>query len=253
MTVGFRRLWAVVRLAGFASVTLHIMLVFALLFPFLSQSRRMRYVGFFSGRLLAALGLTVRASGEMGVGSTLLVSNHVSWLDILAINSVRPVRFVSKADVRHWPVVGWIVTCAGTLFIDRGSRSDAMRVVHQVAAALQAGSQIAIFPEGTTSDGRGVLPFHGSLLQSAVATGVTTQPIVMRYSDDQETFSASAAYIGDTTMAQSIWAVAQAQRLMVHVNFLPAIHGPHPDRRALAEHLRGGIERALIDAQATAA
>jgi 1-acyl-sn-glycerol-3-phosphate acyltransferase len=75
----------------------------------------------------------------------------------------------------------------------------------------------------------------------------------MRYSDDQEAFSTSAAYIGDTTMAQSIWAVAQARRLMVHVKFLPAIHGPHPDRRALAEQLRGGIEQALIDAQATVA
>jgi 1-acyl-sn-glycerol-3-phosphate acyltransferase len=185
----------------------------------------------------------------MGVGSTLLVANHVSWLDILAINAARPVRFVSKADVRHWPLVGWIVACGGTLFIERERRSDAMRVVHQVAEALQSGSQIAIFPEGTTSDGRGVLPFHASLLQSAVATGVDVQPILMRYSDAQASISESANYVGDTTLAQSMWLIANASDLTVHVSFLPVAVGPHPDRRVLGDRLRAGIEKELLAAQ----
>ena len=164
-----RRLRGVVRLTCFVAVTLHCAVVFAVVFPFVSDPRRMVHVGRFSARMLYALGLTVRSSGEMGAGSTLLVANHVSWLDILAINAVQPVRFVSKADVRGWPLVGWIVACGGTLFIERERRSDAMRVVYQVAAALQDGAQIAIFPEGTTSDGRDVLPFHASLLQAAAA------------------------------------------------------------------------------------
>lgn len=209
----------------------------------------MRYVGYFSSRLLAALGLVVHSSGRMGVGSTLLVANHVSWLDILAINAARPVRFVSKADVRHWPLVGWIVACGGTLFIERERRSDAMRVVHQVAEALQSGSQIAIFPEGTTSDGHGVLPFHASLLQAAVATGVDVQPILMRYSDAQASISESANYVGDTTLAQSMWLIANASDLTVHVSFLSATIGPHPDRRVLADRLRAGIEKELLAAQ----
>ena len=244
-----RKLRAVVRLVCFAGVTVQISLVFALVFPFLKEASRMRYVGYFSSRLLAALGLVVQSSGSMGVGSTLLVANHVSWLDILAINAARPVRFVSKADVRHWPLVGWIVACAGTLFIERERRSDAMRVVHQVAEALQAGSQIAIFPEGTTSDGRGLLPFHASLLQSAVATGVDVQPILMRYSDAHACVSQSANYVGDTTLAQSMWLIANASDLTVHVSFLPVAVGPHPDRRVLADRLRVGIEERLIAAQ----
>ena len=244
-----RKLRAVVRLVCFAGVTVQISLVFALVFPFLKEASRMRYVGYFSSRLLAALGLVLQSSGSMGVGSTLLVANHVSWLDILAINAARPVRFVSKADVRHWPLVGWIVACAGTLFIERERRSDAMRVVHQVAEALQAGSQIAIFPEGTTSDGRGLLPFHASLLQSAVATGVDVQPIVMRYSDAHSSVSESANYVGETTLAQSMWLIANASNLTVHVRFLPAAIGPHPDRRILADGLRAGIEKELVAAQ----
>lgn len=244
-----RKIRALYRLLCFAGVTLQISVVFSLVFPFLKEASRMRYVGYFSGRLLAALGLVVRASGSMGVGSTLLVANHVSWLDILAINAARPVRFVSKADVRHWPLVGWIVACGGTLFIERERRSDAMRVVHQVAEALQSGSQIAIFPEGTTSDGRGVLPFHGSLLQSVVATGVDVQPVVMRYSDAHSPISDSANYVGDTTLAQSMWLIANASGLTVHVGFLPTAVGPHPDRRVLADQLRAGIEKELLAAQ----
>ena len=249
MKAVLRQLRAVCRLVRFAGVTVQISLVFALVFPFLKEARQMRYVGYFSSRLLASLGLVVRSSGSMGVGSTLLVANHVSWLDILAINAARPVRFVSKADVRHWPLVGWIVACGGTLFIERERRSDAMRVVHQVAEALQSGSQIAIFPEGTTSDGRGVLPFHASLLQSAVATGVDVQPILMRYSDAQACVSESANYVGDTTLAQSMWLIANASDLTVHVSFLSAVVGPHPDRRVLADRLRAGIEERLIAAQ----
>lgn len=249
MQAVLRQLRAVCRLTCFAGVIVQISLVFAVVFPFLKEASRMRCVGYFSSRLLAALGLVVRSSGRMGVGSTLLVANHVSWLDILAINAARPVRFVSKADVRHWPLVGWIVACGGTLFIERERRSDAMRVVHQVADALQSGSQIAIFPEGTTSDGRGVLPFHASLLQSAVVTGVDVQPILMRYSDAQASICDSASYVGDTTLAQSMWLIANASDLTVHVSFLPVTAGPHPDRRVLGDRLRAGIEKALLAAQ----
>ena len=249
MKAVLRQLRAVCRLICFAGVTVQISLVFAVVFPFLKEASRMRYVGYFSSRLLAAMGLVVHSSGRMGVGSTLLVANHVSWLDILAINAARPVRFVSKADVRHWPLVGWIVACGGTLFIERERRSDAMRVVHQVAEALRSGSQIAIFPEGTTSDGRGVLPFHASLLQSAVATGVDVQPILMRYSDAQASISESANYVGDTTLAQSMWLIANASDLTVHVSFLPVAVGPHPDRRVLGDRLRAGIEKELLAAQ----
>ncbi len=243
------KLRAVYRLVCFAGVTVQISVVFSLVFPFLKEASRMRWVGYFSGRLLAALGLVVQARGSMGMGSTLLVANHVSWLDILAINAARPVRFVSKADVRHWPLVGWIVACGGTLFIERERRSDAMRVVHQVAAALQTGSQIAIFPEGTTSDGRGVLPFHASLLQSAVATSVDVQPILMRYSDRTSPISDAANYVGDTSLAQSMWLIANASGLTVHVSFLPVTVGPHPDRRMLADQLRSTIETELGAAQ----
>src|SRR6185295_28294 len=143
----------------------------------------LKRVGWWNARLLRLLGIALHSSGTPRQGATLIVSNHVSWLDILVINAVHPVRFVSKAEVRHWPLLGWLVACAGTLFIERERRRDALRVVHQVAAALRAGEIVALFPEGTTSDGNGVLPFHANLLQAALSAHAPMQPIALRYSD----------------------------------------------------------------------
>src|SRR5438477_74301 len=170
-----RSVGAVWRL-GFAVVhLLHGTLICLVIFPFLARPKRMQRVGWWSARMLRLLGVTLRPVGAPQLTATLLVANHISWLDILAINAVHPARFVSKADVRAWPLLGWLIECAGTLFIERERKRDALRVVHQVAQALQSGDTIAVFPEGTTSDGQGLLPFHANLLQAAIATASPVQ------------------------------------------------------------------------------
>ncbi|MDH5540133.1 MAG: 1-acyl-sn-glycerol-3-phosphate acyltransferase, partial [Rhizobacter sp.] len=156
--------------------------------------------------------------------------------------------FVSKADVRHWPVMGWMVACGGTLFIERERKRDALRVVHQVAQALKAGEIVAVFPEGTTSEGHAVLPFHANLLQAAIATETPVQPIALRYSDLQHAVSPAAAYVGETSLARSIAWVLRADRLHVRVQVLPPMGTRHLDRRALAEQLRLQIASALDQA-----
>ncbi len=236
-----RRLRAVYRLLRCG---LHIgrgVAICAFVFPFIDAAQRMAHVGRWNRRLLQVLGITVRASGIPREGATLFIANHVSWLDIPAIISVRPMRFVSKSDVRGWPVIGWLVACGGTLFIERRSRRDAQRVVHLVAEALQAGDQIAMFPEGTTSDGQGLLPFHANLLQAAIAVNVPVQAIALRFSDASERVSSAAAYIGDMTLMQSMWAVTSASDLTVHVRVLPAMSPQGLARRELAERLRADI------------
>jgi 1-acyl-sn-glycerol-3-phosphate acyltransferase len=225
--------------------TLQGVLICAFVFPFLKPDARMRVVGRWSRSLLGVLGIGLQSTGTPRPGAALLVSNHVSWLDILAINAVCPARFVSKADVRHWPVMGWMVACGGTLFIERERKRDALRVVHQVAQALKAGEMIAVFPEGTTSDGHALLPFHANLLQAAIATEVPVQPIALRYSDRLHAVSPAAAYVGDTSLAQSAWWVFCADGLQVKVQVLPPEGTRHLDRRALAERLQAQIASAL--------
>lgn len=217
----------------------------ALVFPFIDAVQRMGHVGRWNRRLLQLLGITVRASGIPNERATLFIANHVSWLDIPAIISVRPMRFVSKSDVRGWPVIGWLVACGGTLFIERRSRRDAQRVVHQLAQALRDGDQIAMFPEGTTSDGHDLLPFHANLLQAAIAAEVPVQAIAVRFSDAGERISSAAAYIGEMTLMQSLWSVVSATDLTAHLVVLPAVPSEGLARRELAERLRADIRAQL--------
>ncbi len=241
-----KTLRAVWRLARVAVHALYGAAICALVFPFLSPAKRMRIVGRWSAQMLTVLGIALKSSGTARTGPVLFVANHVSWLDILAINAVHPARFVSKADVRHWPVMGWMVTCGGTLFIERERKRDALRVVHQVAEALRAGETVAVFPEGTTADGNALLPFHANLLQAAIATEVPVQAIALRYSDRRHAISPAAAYVGDTTLAQSAWWVVCADGLKVQVQMLLPEGTRHLDRRALAERLQAQVGSALL-------
>ena len=246
---GFRAVFRLLRCG------LHILrgvLICACVFPFVSAPQRMARVGRWSAGALAVLGVGLRVSGMPATGATLVVANHVSWLDILAINAVRPLRFVSKADIRAWPLLGWLTACGGTLFIERTRTRDALRVLHLVADALKAGEQVAVFPEGTTSEGHGVLPFHANLLQAAIVAQAPVQPIALRYADAQEPISSAAAYVGDTTLLESLWAVASTTGLTVQVSFLPSLSSANFERRTLAARLSADIA-AQLDRMTTTA
>lgn len=224
---------------------LHGVLVCACVFPFLDDAARMRRVGWWSARMLDLLGIELRPSGAIQPGPVLLLANHVSWLDILAINAVQPARFVSKADVRGWPLIGYLVASGGTLFIERERKRDALRVVHQVAAALEGGASIAVFPEGTTGEGPQLLPFHANLLQAAIATGTPVQPVALRYDAGGSAFSAAVVWIGETSLAESVWRIASSGSLQVHVKLLPVLQTAAVERRALAESVRVRIQAAV--------
>jgi len=208
-------------------------------FPQLDAAGRHERIRWWSAGLLRAVGMTLQVQGASRPGATLLVANHVSWIDIAAIHAAAPhARFVSKADVLRWPLLGWLIRGAGTLFIERERKRDAMRVVHAMAAALQAGDTLAVFPEGTTGAGPELLPFHANLLQAAVATGTPIQPVVLRYADRGAAFSDAVLFLGETTLLQSIWRVVCGRGLCVHIEILPSVGTRHADRRALAAHLR---------------
>ncbi len=236
-------LWRVARL------TLHVlhgMAVMALRFPTLDAAGRHARIGWWSAGLLRAVGVQLRLSGTPRPGASLLIANHVSWLDIAALHAAVPqARFVSKADVLHWPLLGWLVAGAGTLFIERDRKRDALRVVHAMAEALRAGETVAVFPEGTTGTGPELLPFHANLLQAAIATATPIQPAVLRFADATRRFSPAVTFVGDTTLLQSLWRVATARGLVVHVDLLLSQASAHADRRALADTLRSMMARQL--------
>lgn len=194
-----------------------------------------------SRELLDMLGIRLEVTGQARAGAKLVVSNHVSWLDIVAINATVPSRFVSKAEVGQWPVVGRLVTAARTLYLVRERRRDAMRVLGLMAQSLREGHTVAVFPEGTTGCGHGVLHFHGNLLQAAIDAEVPVQPVVLRYSDPRHATSPRAAYVGDMTLLRSLWAIVTARGLCIHVAILPPQGTHHADRRALAALIESDI------------
>jgi len=237
---------AVWRLARLVPHVLHGLWIVKRRFELMTAAERHGRIQWWSIKTLRILGIELKSQGQALPAGHLLVANHISWLDIAGVHAVLPqARFVSKADVKHWPVVGALVEGAGTLFIERTSKRDALRVVHQTAAALQAGDCVAVFPEGTTGAGPEMLPFHANLLQAAVSTGAPVLPLVLRWYEPGERFSSSARFIGDMTLARSLWSIASAQGLGIDVQILPSVMTEGQDRRALGETLRSAISARL--------
>ena len=213
-------------------------------FPGLTPDRREREVERWARGMLALMGVRLDVQGTPPAGGpVLLVCNHLSWLDILAIHAARHVRFVSKSDVRRWPVIGMLADGAGTLYIERERRRDALRVAHHMAEALRAGDLIAVFPEGTTSDGRDVLPFHANLLQAAISADAPVQPMALRFVDDASGApSLAARYIDDDDLLTSLWRVLGAPPLRAIVRFGEPQPAADRERREWAASLHADVQ-----------
>lgn len=202
-----RNFVAVIKLAKVAAHLLVGLLTVYFHFPKLTQSQKNKRIEVWAGVLLAKLAIKLIVNGRPPkAGPVLLVSNHISWLDILVIHAAGHCRFVSKADIKHWPVLGTLTTAGGTLYIERESRRDAMRVVHHMSEALSAGDIVAVFPEGTTGNGVDMLPFHANLLQAAIAVDAPVQPIALSFRDTATgQISQAASFVGDETLLGSLW------------------------------------------------
>ena len=212
-------------------------------FPGWSQARRDRAVQDWSQAMLAILGLQLRIEGQLlQQGPLMLVCNHISWLDIAVLHAAVHCRFISKDDIRAWPVLGTLASGGGTLYISRASRRDALRVVHQMAQALRQGDVLALFPEGTTGDGSTVLPFHANLLQAAIAADAPVQALGLLF-EDAATGAPSFApcYVGDETLLDSAWRTVCAPPLRAVLRCAPVQSAQGRQRREFASALRDTV------------
>ncbi|MDE2288881.1 MAG: 1-acyl-sn-glycerol-3-phosphate acyltransferase [Burkholderiales bacterium] len=229
------------------------LLTCAFIFPRLSVEQKTTRARAWSTRLLELCGmrLVVHQQAPLAEGGVMLVCNHISWIDIFAINAWRPVRFVAKAEIRQWPLVGWLSVQMGTIFLQRERRADAKRIMHHLAELLDAGEALTVFPEGTTSDGTTLLPFHANLLQAPASTGKAIQPLCLYYADAADGGQSMApSYAGDTTLMQSINAILSAPPLTVHLSIgepLSIPEGAH--RREVAALAEAAVAQALCGFQ----
>lgn len=215
-----------------------------LVFPVLGSRRRDAVIVGWSRRLLGVLGVELRAGALPRLpGGALLVCNHVSWLDIYLIYAVQRVHFVSKAEVRAWPIAGWLAQKSGTLFLERSRRADTARVNAEMRALMTAGAWVAVFPEGTTSDGRGLRRFLPSLLQPAVELNCPIVPAALRYRTPSGEYSAAPAYIDGVGMWQSLKQIASEPGLVAELQFGTPIasNGHRRELAAQAERAVAGL------------
>jgi 1-acyl-sn-glycerol-3-phosphate acyltransferase len=224
------------------------MLTMARFFGKATAEQKAQHIAQWANDFLRILGVQVRTTGSaVTVGPLLVVANHISWLDILVMLAVQPVRFVSKADIKHWPLIGWLANNAGTLYIERASRRDAEALREAPAGTpVHTASIIAVFPEGTTSDGITVLPFHANLVQAAISAHAPVQAVALRYQDAATgKLSLVPAYVDDDTLVSSVWRLLASSPVAAIVHFSAVQHADGRDRRAWALDLREDVARAL--------
>jgi len=239
------------RLARSARLTLHLLegvLTTGFVFPWVGTPRRHALIRRWSRRLLRMLRIEARIHGLPAgdlAGNVLIVANHISWLDIFVLNALQPSRFIAKAELRRWPVVGRLITGVGTLYVERERRRHTHMVNRHAAEALARGDVIAIFPEGTTTDGTIVLPFHGSLLQPIVEAEGRVQPIAIRYREPGGRHNDAPAYVGETSFIESFWRITGERSLVVEVHLVPALPARGRHRRELARAAEHAIRTVL--------
>ncbi|TWC31413.1 lyso-ornithine lipid acyltransferase [Pseudomonas sp. SJZ079] len=214
-------------------------------------AQRQRISRWFLARLAAVLPFRLRVRGELPQAPMLWLSNHVSWTDIPLLGMLTPLSFLSKAEVRRWPVAGWLAQQAGTLFIQRGA-GDSGLLNQQLGRHLQQGRHLLIFPEGTTTDGLVLRTFHGRLLSCAIDSGVAVQPVAIRYLRDGEPCKV-APFIGDDDMLSHLLRLLASEVAEVQIQLLPPIASAALNRNALARQAQQAVSAALFGTRETTA
>jgi 1-acyl-sn-glycerol-3-phosphate acyltransferase len=219
-------------------------------FPFATQETKNTHIQMWSKRLLAIFGIDLRLKNPEILPATpyLLASNHISWMDIHAINAYKPIRFVAKSDVEGWPIFGWMAKQLGTVFIKRDNARHGKHVANEVSDVLKTQS-VCIFPEGTSTIGEGVLPFKSNLFESAVIAQVPVYSVTITYrSLSSGKRSEVPAFVGEMGLLESMAKILKDRKLIVELVFLsPSGASPEVsnDRKWLALHSQEAISNQL--------
>lgn len=206
-----------------------------------NRGARARWLQQLCRRLLRVFHLRPRVTGPVP-SSGLLACNHLSYLDIVVLGAIAPCVFVSKSEVRSWPVFGWFASLAGTLFLRRGQKSDLARMKGEMRQALDTGSLVVLFPEGTTSDGRAVLPFKSSLLEPATRPPHALSAGLIEYTLTDGNVAEEVCYWRDMTLAPHLLNLLGKRGLQARLCFMK-LPQPSLDRKQLARQLHSEVVR----------
>lgn len=240
------RVWRFLRLFFLVFGALLIMIF---CYPFLGEEKRLAYLRTWAEKLLKILNFEVVIKGKVpeSFGGLLIMSNHVSWLDIFALNYIHPIRFVAKQEIRQWPILGGMVARGGTVFIDRTDKKDAVRISKNIAVCLQEEGTVALFPESTTTNGLRLLPLKAALFEASIIAQKQVQPVALLYYDEEHQRSTTASYEGETSLFQSLFAILkQVRKGYIEVVFCNQLDGTSGlDRFELCKQTQGILEQVI--------
>ncbi|WP_137938900.1 lysophospholipid acyltransferase family protein [Chitinivorax sp. B] len=243
--------WLLTRIWRISRLTFHLfkgVVIVAARFGTADRDLRVTTIQRWSQQMLLLLNFEVRVVGiPPGIypANTLLVANHVSWIDIFVLNSITVSRFVAKSEVRRWPVIGWLCVKTGTLFIERQKKRDTARVGNIVSASLAEGDCIAMFPEGTTADGTYLRPFNASLFQPILESQGRVQPVGLRYLYLDGQHAIAPAYTDNLSLLASIWRIVSAKQTVAELHFCRQLNAEGAHRRHLCKEAEAIIATAL--------
>jgi 1-acyl-sn-glycerol-3-phosphate acyltransferase len=212
-----------------------------------TAARRRILMRRWSAKLLRILNVTPVAAGTPpgGDAGVMIAANHVAWLDIFLVSSVRPTRFVAKSEIRDWPIAGWIAEHAGTLFIRRDQMRDMARIDAKVRDALAQGDCVGLFPEGTTTEGDTLRKFHSSLFEPAVANGALVHPVAIRYEHPDGSLCRAVSFAGERTFMQSMGLIIRQRAVVARVSFSAPVTTREAARRDVARETQRAIASLL--------
>ena len=233
----------------FSLIIIHLFYGFfqALYILYINDKPKKRYIKSWSKRLLSILKIHLEINQDLNKLLSnkhfLIVSNHISWLDIFLINSLVPISFLSKGDVESWPLIGKLTKCADTIYIKRGNKKSLTMASNQIEKKLNKMDSVYFFPEGFATDGSRLLPFKSNFFQTAINCNINILPLLIRYTSDGK-FTSSPSYEADISLARSMWALIKVKNLTAHISVLPLVSNKK-NRKFVANEAHQKIYKAL--------
>ena len=197
--------------------------------------------------LSTSMNVALHVSGKMMDEEGLFVSNHISWLDTIILNNIRPLSFIARHDLEQWPLLGTFTKRMESVFINRQSKFHAYRSIPRIEEKLNAGRSVHLFPESTTSDGSALLPFYPMFYEAAARVGCRVQPVVIQYTDSEGKLLPEAAFINNDTFLNTLSRILWVDRVHAHVHFLEPLSPELLPRKTLCELSRKMINSYLVE------
>lgn len=213
---------------------------------FISDEAKDRYVRRWSQKLMAIAGISLKINNPDLISSrALIVSNHISWLDIFLIYSHVNGHFIAKSTMKNWPVFGFLGRKVGTLYLDRTSGRNLKETLGKMMDNLNGNERCIFFPEGTTAEQGNMLPFHPNLFEGAISVGMPIQPFAIRYVMPDGSYAKAVDFFGNIGMGESIQRIFNADGITAELTILPPIDSADKHRKVLAQEVRTVIADSL--------